>query len=86
MVNPGCFAPVLWDRNDSGHWHRGARADYNGGSLNSLNGANLVKSHERAVCCVLPHRPPRAKAHVYVNKQVRPRANSDREEIAVMAF
>lgn len=27
----------------------GARADYNGGSLNSLNGANLVKSHKRAV-------------------------------------
>lgn len=30
----------------------GARADYSGGSPNSLNGANLVKSHERAVYCV----------------------------------
>lgn len=44
----------------------GARADYNGGSPNSLNGANLVKSHKRAVYCVLPHRPPHAHAHVIV--------------------
>lgn len=45
-----------------------ARADYSGGSLNSLNGANLVESHERAVYCVLPHILPRTKAHV--NKEV----------------
>lgn len=45
-----------------------ARADYNGGSVNSLNGANLVKSHERAVHCVLPPSWPRTEAHV--NKQV----------------
>lgn len=38
----------------------GARADYNGGSLNSLNGANLVKS----VYCLQPCRSPRARAHV----------------------
>lgn len=31
----------------------GARADYSGGSLNSLNGANLVKTHETTVYCVV---------------------------------
>lgn len=31
----------------------GAREDYNAGSLNSLNGANLVKSHESEPSIVL---------------------------------
>lgn len=34
---------------------RGARADYSGGSLNSLNGANLVKNtpEESSVLCTV---------------------------------
>lgn len=69
MVNPDGFVLMLKGWDDSGRWHGGelarrARADYDGGSLNSLNGVNLVKSHERAAHCVPPHGPPRAQAHV----------------------
>ena len=44
-----------------------ATADYSGGSLNSLNGAILVKSCERAMYCVIYSNHTNC-THVYEHK------------------